>query len=159
METRQIFLAKSIIHNLGVLLVGFAFGFLGTRLDAAFGIEKFNSIFGTYLSYFLMLTGFLIRVWAAFYFYKEKMKVIVLQPQRKLITEGAYGFSRNPLYLGGNVFIFGGAALYYGSPAGVGLTVLNIIAVDFMIRREERQLARTFGEEWETYKRRVRRWL
>jgi protein-S-isoprenylcysteine O-methyltransferase Ste14 len=31
--------------------------------------------------------------------------------------------------------------------------------VDRMIRREERQLERQFGEEWKSYKRRVRRWL
>jgi Phospholipid methyltransferase len=50
--------------------------------------------------------GFLLRVWATFHFYEQHMKVISLVPQKKLITSGPYRFSRNPLYLGGNVFIF-----------------------------------------------------
>jgi protein-S-isoprenylcysteine O-methyltransferase Ste14 len=87
------------------------------------------------------------------------MAVIKLTPQKHLITSGPYRFSRNPLYLGGNVFIFLGAGLFLGSPAGIVLTAINIIAVDVMIRREEGQLARDFGEEWVSYRNRVRRWL
>ena len=87
------------------------------------------------------------------------MKVIKLAPQKKLITSGPYRFSRNPLYLGGNLFIFLGAVLFLGSPSGIVLTSINLVAVDFMIRREERQLARDFGEEWLAYRNKVRRWL
>ena len=87
------------------------------------------------------------------------MKVISLVPQKKLITSGPYRFSRNPLYLGGNVFIFLGAALFLGSPAGIFLTAINILIVDIWIRREEKQLERDFREEWVYYKSQVRRWL
>jgi len=40
------------------------------------------------------------------FFYEQHMSVIRLEPQKELFTAGPYGFSRNPLYLGGNVFIF-----------------------------------------------------
>ena len=39
------------------------------------------------------------------------------------------------------------------------VTVAAIIAADFMIRREEKQLEREFGNEWLRYKSEVRRWL
>ena len=88
------------------------------------------------------------------------MKVVALKPQRKLITTGAFSFSRNPLYLGGNVFIFFGAALLLGSLMAIILTVLNIIVLNFwMIPREEKQLAKEFGQEWLHYKKKVRRWI
>jgi protein-S-isoprenylcysteine O-methyltransferase Ste14 len=87
------------------------------------------------------------------------MRVIALEPQKTLITSGPYRFSRNPLYLGGNVFIFFGAALLFGSPTALFATAMHIPLMELFIRREEQQLERDFGEEWQSYKKRVRRWL
>lgn len=152
-------LLKSIFHNLGVVIVGFFFGFIGVGLDAILGISEFRSPLAIIAGSLLLTAGFLLRVWATYYFYKERMKVIVLKPQEKLITSGPYRFTRNPLYLGGNVFIFLGAALFLGSRSGIILTIIAVFATDLMIRREERQLARDFGEEWTRYKARVPRWI
>lgn len=108
----------------------------------------------------LLLGGFLLRVWATYQFYGQRMRVISLKPQKKLITSGAFSISRNPLYLGGNVFIFFGAALLQGSPMAIVLTVLNIFVLNFwMIPREERQLEKNFGQQWKQYKKNVRRWI
>lgn len=150
---------KSILHNLGVIVVGLGFALLGVMLDFFLGIQNFRSEITTMLGLLLIAIGFFIRVWATFHFYKHEMRVISLVPQTKLITSGPYRFSRNPLYLGGNIFIFFGASLLFGSPGALILTVINIFLVDFMIRREEKQLAKTFGKEWSRYKNRVRRWL
>jgi protein-S-isoprenylcysteine O-methyltransferase Ste14 len=87
------------------------------------------------------------------------MKVIVVSVQKHLITTGPYRFSRNPLYPGGNVFIILGASLLLGTPSGLAITIIHMPLVDFMIRREERQLEQAFGDEWRQYKKRVRRWL
>jgi protein-S-isoprenylcysteine O-methyltransferase Ste14 len=87
------------------------------------------------------------------------MRVISLEPQSTLITSGPYRFSRSPLYLGGNVFIFFGAALLLGSPTALVVTALHLPLMDRFIRREEEQLERTFGDKWRSYQRRVRRWL
>ena len=152
-------LLKSILHNIGVVIVGFIFAFLSTKLDLLLGINDFKSLLTITLGLLLLTIGFLFRVWATFYFYEHQMKVISLAPQKTLITSGPYRFSRNPLYLGGNVFIFFGATLLFGSPAGILLTVINILLVEFMIRREEKQLEQNFGEEWLIYKKRVRQWL
>jgi protein-S-isoprenylcysteine O-methyltransferase Ste14 len=100
-----------------------------------------------------------VRVWATAYFYAHRMRVISLEPQKTLITAGPYRFSRNPLYLGGNVFIFFGAALLLGSPTALFATAIHIPLIDLLIRREEAQLARDFGEQWQRYAKRVRRWL
>jgi protein-S-isoprenylcysteine O-methyltransferase Ste14 len=107
----------------------------------------------------LLATGFSLRVWAALCFYQHRMKVISLEPQQALITSGPYRFSRNPLYLGGNVFIFFGASLVLGSPAALVITAAHLPLVDWFIRREERQLEARFGQAWMDYKNRVRRWI
>ena len=152
-------LAKSILHNIGVVLIGFCFALLGRAIDSFLGIANLHSRVVIAAAVLLLGIGFVLRVWAAYFFYGQHMNVISLVPQNALITSGPYRISRNPLYLGGNVFIFLGAVLYLGSPSGLVLTAANILAVDLMIRREEKQLAQKFGEAWVVYANRVRRWL
>lgn len=152
-------LLKSILQNVGVVLVGYLFGLVGYLLDLAIGMGSFASDWATIAGWLLVATGFAIRVWATFCFYEQRMKVISLTPQRHLLTSGPYRFSRNPLYLGGNLFIFLGAVLLFGSPMGLVLTAINMLAVEWMVRREERQLAQTFGMEWVRYKHQVHRWV
>jgi protein-S-isoprenylcysteine O-methyltransferase Ste14 len=152
-------LFKSILHNVGVVAVGLGIAFLGTRVDGFFGISRFHSAVTIALGLLLLLLGFVVRVWATYYFYERRMKVISLTPQSALVTSGPFRFSRNPLYLGGNVFIFFGAALLLGSPSALIFTALHLPLVDLFIRREERQLESDFGEEWIRYRQRVRRWI
>lgn len=152
-------LLKSVVHNIGVVLVGFGVAWIGTRLDLLVGWRQFHSTFATAAGWVLLDAGFLLRVWATFDFYERRMKVVSLVPQKTLVTTGPYRFSRNPLYLGGNVFIFLGSALLVGSPGALLITAAHLPLVDLFIHREERQLEKTFGEEWLRYEKRVRRWL
>lgn len=152
-------LLKSILHNLGVVAVGYFVAFFCTGLDGLLGIKEFHSMVTVAIGSLLIAIGFLIRVWATFYFYKNRMKVIATVPQGTLLTSGAYRYSRNPLYLGGNVFIFFGAGLLLGSPIALAITALHLPFVDLFIRREERQLEQDFGAEWIRYKGSVRRWI
>ena len=152
-------LLKSALHNVGVVIVGLGLAYLGTFVDSLLGLPTLTFPLAKAGALLLLALGFLLRLWATFHFYIHKMRVISLEPQSALITSGPYRFSRNPLYLGGNVFIFLGAALLLGSPTALVVTALHIPLMDGFIRREERQLERKFGDEWRSYKGRVRRWL
>ena len=154
-----VILRKSILHNIGVVLVGFALAYFGTMADSFLGFPAFVSTVATAAGWFLVAAGFLLRVWATFYFYRHNMRVIALEAQNALITSGPYRFSRSPLYIGGNVFIFFGAALIFGSPTALLATALHLPLMNRFIRREEQQLERKFGDEWRSYAKRVRRWL
>src|SRR5262249_37428233 len=132
-------LLKSILHNIGVVLVGIALAYLGAMVDSIFGFPTFTSTVVTAAGWLLVAVGFLLRVWATFHFYRHNMRVISLRPQSALITLGPYRFSRNPLYLGGNVFIFFGAALILGSPTALLATAIQLPLMDRFIRREEEQ--------------------
>src|SRR5262245_49164893 len=158
-DDSMVILLKSILHNIGVVLVGIALAYLGKVVDSILGFPTFTSTFVTAAGWLLVAVGFLLRVWATFYFYRHNMRVISLQPQSALITSGPYRFSRNPLYLGGNVFIFFGASLILGSPTALFATAIHLPLMDRFIRREEEQLERRFGQEWQSYKKRVRRWF
>ena len=157
--TMAINLLKSLLHNIGVVIVSLAFAYLGTIVDSFLRLPNFSSPIVAALGVVLVSLGFFVRVWAAVHFYAHQMRVISLEPQDSLVTTGPFRYSRNPLYLGGNVFCFFGAALLLGSPGALIMTALHLPLVDFMIRREEKQLEGKFGEEFRTYKAKVRRWL
>jgi hypothetical protein len=70
-------LLKSILHNMGVVLVGFALAFLGRRIDSFLGIPSFASGYAIAAGCLLLILGFLLRTWAAFYFYEHQMKLLL----------------------------------------------------------------------------------
>jgi len=79
-------------------------------------------------------------------------------PPQRLVMRGPYRFVRNPMYIGAGLTL-AGAGLYYESffllsYAGVFLLVCHL----FVIGYEEPTLRRTFGDEYEEYCRKVRRW-
>src|SRR5262245_25477357 len=152
-------LIRSALHNILVLVVGFGWAYVGTRIDSALGTSPLRVSWGGVAGALLLALGFLIRLWAAFHFYRHQMRVISLRPQSTLVTSGPFRFSRNPLYLGGNVFVFFGCSLLLKSASALVMTALHLPLVDLMIRREERQLEQAFGEEWGRYRNQVRRWI
>src|SRR5262245_33750180 len=104
-------LLKSLLHKIGVVDVGLGGDLLGRGLDYFLGITDFRSLVASIAGVPLLALGFFLRAWATWHFYQQRMKVISLYPQQTLITTGPYRFSRNRLYLAGNVFIFFGASL------------------------------------------------
>jgi protein-S-isoprenylcysteine O-methyltransferase Ste14 len=152
-------LFKSLLHNIGIVMLSLALAYVGTVIDSLLGLPTLSSRLAAAVGLFLLLLGFLLRLWAVVHFYNHKMRVISLEPQGSLVTAGPYGYSRNPLYLGANVFCFFGAALLLGSPTAMIMTAVHLPFMNLMIRREERQLEREFGDRFRAYKRQVRRWV
>lgn len=80
-------------------------------------------------------------------------------PPRRLVVRGPYRFVRNPMYVGAGIALLGAAA-FCRSPALVGYCLFLLAAGHvFVIRYEEPTLRRLFGEEYEAYRRSVRRWI
>jgi len=150
---------KSLVHNVGVVAFSLALAYLGTLVDSLLKFPTFSSVLTATFGILLLSLGFLLRLWAVVHFYNHRMRVISLEPQGSLVTAGPYRYSRNPLYLGANVFCFFGAALLFGSPTALIMTAIHLPFVNLIIRREERQLERKFGDRFLAYKKQVRRWL
>ncbi|MGA8655406.1 MAG: isoprenylcysteine carboxylmethyltransferase family protein [Chthoniobacterales bacterium] len=77
----------------------------------------------------------------------------------KLVTDGPFRFSRNPLYLALTLMYVGFALIANSVWALFLLLPVILIMSRFVIRREEEYLARTFGDEYAHYKMNVRRWI
>lgn len=76
----------------------------------------------------------------------------------RLITAGAYRFSRNPLYAGETLGLLSLAVLL-DTATGLAVAVLLGLGTEGVIRAEERYLEAKFGDEWREYRSRVRRWF
>jgi len=152
-------LFKSLLHNVGIVIMSLALAYLGTLIDWLLGLPSLASRLAATVGAVLLALGFLLRLWAVVHFYNHNMRVISLEPQRSLVTAGPYRYSRNPLYLGANVFCFFGAALLFGSPTALIMTAVHLPFMNLWIQREERQLEQKFGDRFRVYKKQVRRWL
>jgi protein-S-isoprenylcysteine O-methyltransferase Ste14 len=81
------------------------------------------------------------------------------KPVPRLTTEGPFRYSRNPAYLGLGMVYAEIAVLRNALWAILLLPLVLYVIQREVIGREERYLERTFGEEYLTYKARVRRWV
>jgi protein-S-isoprenylcysteine O-methyltransferase Ste14 len=79
-------------------------------------------------------------------------------PPTRIVSEGPYRFTRNPMYLGHLVFMLGLAVALH---SWVALVVLVLRAIWFHRRvvADEARLTARFGAEYTSYMRRVKRWL
>jgi len=84
---------------------------------------------------------------------------IPIHPSTRIVTHGVYRFSRNPIYVGFGVWIFGIAFLLNSVWMLIAAPIGLILTDRFVVTHEERYLERKFGEEYLGYKRRVRRWI
>jgi protein-S-isoprenylcysteine O-methyltransferase Ste14 len=77
----------------------------------------------------------------------------------RLVTNGPFRISRNPMYTG-MVAACVGAALWSGSAWPLLVLPLSVRAtVRWVVEPEEDYLQRRFGAEYDRYRQRVRRWL
>ncbi|MBC7795601.1 MAG: isoprenylcysteine carboxylmethyltransferase family protein [Pyrinomonadaceae bacterium] len=89
----------------------------------------------------------------------RKTNVEPWKPTTAIVSDGVFGFSRNPIYLSMTLLYFG-IALLLNSLWLVLLTLPLLMIVTFgVILREEKYLESKFGAEYTDYKNRVRRWL
>ena len=81
------------------------------------------------------------------------------KPVPRLSTEGPFRYTRNPGYLS-LAMIYAGIAILRNALWAILFLPLVLYVIQLeVIGREERYLERTFGEEYLTYKARVRRWV
>lgn len=102
----------------------------------------------------LSIAGLIVSQWA-FYSYRTVGAGHYIDPDHQVITSGAYGLVRHPLYLGA-FLIWAGLALAFQSVAALGLLVAYVVpAYVAYMRSEEDMLLANLGEAYADYRRRV----
>lgn len=129
-----------------------------------FSREMFPAIeiqYSLYLGIFLLLSGFFILVSAVRLFRKDKTTVNPLSPEQatKLVTDGIFKYSRNPMYLGMAV-VLSSIAVFFNLLGGIILIALFCAYITkFQIIPEERAMRDLFLDDFDKYTKVTRRWL
>lgn len=135
--------------------------FLGAAwlLNALWPLAVPRNLWSHYFGWGLIDAGLLLMLWAGLLMLWRRTTVNPYGKPRRLLEEGPFRVSRNPIYLADSL-IYCGIALLWGSLWPWLLLPAVIISMQHgVIVHEERLLAELFGEDYRAYCRRVRRWL
>ncbi len=103
--------------------------------------------------------GFAVMLRGWWLFRQRETAICPTAEATTLITDDVYAWTRNPMYLGITLMLLGvavatGGLFFYLAAIGFFL-IIDVVFCPF----EERRLAATFGDRFERYRDRVRRWL
>jgi protein-S-isoprenylcysteine O-methyltransferase Ste14 len=76
-----------------------------------------------------------------------------------LVTEGAFSYTRNPMYLAMALLLLAWTSILAAPWALLGPIAFMLYITRFQIRPEERAMQAKFGAAYEEYRRKVRRWV
>ena len=132
-----------------------ALAYLQTRLVPALPLADWADWLGGALA----LTGAAIIAMAVIEFRRHDTTLVPHDDPSAMVRSGVYGWSRNPIYLG-DALILAGLSLVWDSLLGLILVPLFVrVITRRFIEPEEARLEAGFGEEFETYRAQVRRWI
>jgi protein-S-isoprenylcysteine O-methyltransferase Ste14 len=107
----------------------------------------------------LFATGAAIAGWGWLTFRRTRTTTVPGRASSSLVTWGPYRFTRNPMYLGLTLAYLGEAGILRQTWP-VMLLPLTVAYVNWVvIPVEEAKLKEVFGEKYERYRARVRRWV
>jgi protein-S-isoprenylcysteine O-methyltransferase Ste14 len=130
------------------------------QLNEAWDWPRWQIAGGRVLGSGLVLAGIVVYAYCAGLFSRiGKGTPVPLEPPEHLVIEGLYRFSRNPMYVAQVTYLLGlfvyrgelSLALYAAIFAGAIHTSI--------VRTEEPELRRRFGEEYLCYTQEVPRWI
>jgi len=128
-------------------------------LDRALPLARFRSAWTAGTGAIIAAAGVALHVRATNHFRRRATTAEALGDASTLVTDGPYRRSRNPMYLAGLIMLTGvGLVLGSASPFLV-VPLFGWLIWTGYVRREEAMLAERFGEEYDAYRRRVRRWI
>lgn len=111
------------------------------------------------LGILIVLLGFGIMMWAWSMFRKVDNAICPTAKTSKIITNGAYNISRNPMYLGMVIMLVGFSVIIGSIIAFFSPILFFLIINKVFIPYEEEKLRKNIGTEYNDYCEGVRRWI
>jgi protein-S-isoprenylcysteine O-methyltransferase Ste14 len=149
-------LVWAIIVLVIMVVLPWAISKIGLRI----GWSQKNPAWWNFTGLIAVAIGLGFYAWClVFHYLSYRASVRVSFSPPRLVINGPYRISRNPMYVSG-LFTWFGWIIFYGSPAViVAFLILWSVFTFRVIPHEERQLESLFGEEYLKYKHSVHRWI
>ncbi len=141
-------------------LVFFGFLLIGWVINDWFGLNPaIPDIVRWVLGGGAILAGLVVIALALLRFRRSGNNPEPWKTDAVFVAEGIYRVTRNPMYLG-MALVFFGISVAANCLGGLLMLPLALISIQlFVIRSEESWLSQRFGDTYEEYRRRVRRWI
>ena len=126
-------------------------------LDKFFGFPEFlPKNLGIAISLPFLIAGSILWLWSAGRFFKTKGTPVPINPPPKLVTDGSYAYTRNPM-MTGLFMVMAGIGIFFGSitltfimtPLFVFMSILEFKYI------EEPELTKRFGTQYTEYKKKT----
>lgn len=130
---------------------------LGIRNTAT--IQEIVSSPFNYIGIIPGLLGLMMTVKVRKQFSNTDTEVHTFKKPRKLVTNGLFEVSRNPIYLGFMISLVGVWILLGTLLPILGCLLFFLVSNSWYVPYEERTMEELFGREYRDYKSKVRRWV
>lgn len=120
-----------------------------------------ENIVASLLILILLVISVLLLLPAVYSFWKHKTTVNPIKPENasKLVVEGVYRYTRNPMYVGMAAALLAWG-VYIANPMSLIVFAFYIYVItEIQIKPEEKALVKLFGKDFRDYCENVRRWL
>jgi protein-S-isoprenylcysteine O-methyltransferase Ste14 len=142
-----------------IFVGGFLLGWLLDRYWHALPLSRIGGSAVEPLGWGLLAIGVILAASGLLTFRRARTAIIPSHGASRLVTDGPYRYTRNPMYTGLTIVSVGAAALIDSAWPLIMLPVVLMALVRLVISREEAYLSDAFGAEYMAYQARVRRWL
>lgn len=115
--------------------------------------------FSALLGYLLIVVGVALPLWGARVFAKHKTNIKPYKDPDTMVMDGPFKFSRNPMYLGMLLVLLGGAVKMSFLEAFAAPVLFFCVANWWYIPFEEGRMKDIFGDAFNNYAQKVRRWI
>jgi protein-S-isoprenylcysteine O-methyltransferase Ste14 len=136
-------------------------GFLMWVIDRQLPGGQFESAIQLPMAILFAIAGIILVVFSMLAFRRASTTVDPFHPEEasQLVVDGLFGYSRNPMYVS-LLLVLISWAIWLGSVYNVSVLILFVTYITFFqIKPEEEAMRSLFGETYEHYCSRVRRWI
>jgi protein-S-isoprenylcysteine O-methyltransferase Ste14 len=150
---------RIILLTILIIAISIGLSIASIFIDRALGLQFHFSVFKAVLGSLFLIIGIFFRIAASLQFYNHNVNILTLKAQNKLIMNGLFSFSRNPLYIG-IILIFLGCVVSVGTASGLVMWIISSLFCNWWVKsKEEKYMEKYSGDQYRDYQRKTPRWV